>query len=64
MLSVLVSILVAIIIFGLLYWIITLIPLPEPFARIARAVCIIFFCLWLIFELLNLTGGIGHPLFR
>ena len=65
MLSLLVSILVACIIFGLIYWIITVIPLPAPFATIARVVCAVFFAVWLIYELLGLTGtGLGHPIFN
>ena len=61
MLSLLVSILVACIIFGLIYWILTVIPLPAPFAQIIRVVLIVIFCIWIIYILLGLTGSV-HPL--
>jgi hypothetical protein len=63
MLGLLVTILVMCIIFGLIWWIISVIPLPPPFARIAQVVCVVLFCLWLIYLILPLAGGgFGHPL--
>lgn len=64
MLSILVTILVMCIIFGLIWWIISLIPLPQPFGQIARVVIAVIFCIWLIYLLLPLANGIGHPLLR
>jgi hypothetical protein len=69
MLSLLVTVLIMCIVFGLLWWIFTLIPLPPPFAQIGRVVIVVIFCLWLIYLLLGLVGGgagfgIGHPLVR
>lgn len=63
MISLLVTILVMCIIFGLIWWIFTQIPLPAPFAQIARVVIVVIFCLILIYTLLPLAGGgFGHPL--
>ena len=65
MISLLVTILVMCIIFGLIWWIITIIPLPPPFAQVARVVCVVIFCIWLIYLLLPLAGGFGgHPYLR
>ena len=64
MISVLFTILIMCIIFGLIWWIITSIPLPQPFARIAQTVCVVIFCIWLIYLLLPLAGGIDHPFLR
>jgi hypothetical protein len=68
MLSLLITILVMCIIFGLIWWIFTQIPLPAPFAQIARVVVVVIFCIWLIYLLLPLAGGLGggfnHPLVR
>lgn len=64
MLSVLVSILVAAIIFGLIWYVLTMIPLPAPFPQVIRVICIVIFCLWLIYALLGLTGGVDHSLLR
>ena len=63
MLSLLVTILVMCIIFALIWWILTQLPLPAPFGRIAQVVCVVLFCLWLIYELLPLAGT-GHVLIR
>ena len=63
MLSLLVTILIMCLIFGLLWWVLSLIPLPEPFAAIARVVVAIIFSIWLISLLLPMTGY-SHPLLR
>lgn len=63
MLSILVSILVMCLVFGLIWWILSLIPLPAPFAQIARVVVAVIFCIWLIYLLVP-YAGFGHPLLR
>ena len=63
MISILVTVLVMAIIFGLIWWVLSVIPLPPPFGQIARVVCVVIFCLWLIYLLLPLAGGgFGRPL--
>ena len=63
--SVLVTILVMCIIFGLIWWVITMIPLPAPFAQVARVVIAVIFIIWMIYLLLPLAGGgFGHPYLR
>ena len=67
MISVLVTILVMCIIFGLIWWVITMIPLPAPFAQVARVVIAVIFIIWMIYLLLPLAGGgldFGHPYYR
>lgn len=64
MLSLLVSILIGCIVFGLLWWILTLIPMPAPFAQVARVVFAVIFAIWLIYTLLGFAGGVAHPLLR
>jgi len=67
MLSLLITILVMCIIFGLIWWILSIIPLPAPFGQIARVVVVVIFCIYLIYLLLSLTGtggGFGHPFVR
>lgn len=44
----LISLLITIIILGLLYWAVTLLPLPEPFRQIALVVFIIIAIVWLV----------------
>ena len=61
MISVLVTILVLCLIFGLIWWIITLIPLPAPFGQVARVVVAVLFLLIVLYELLPL---INHPMLR
>ena len=67
MLGLLVSILVACIVFSLIWWIVTVLPLPPPFAQIARVIVVVIFCLILIYMLLPLAAGFGglrHPLLQ
>jgi hypothetical protein len=59
MISLLVTILIMCLIFGLLWWVITLIPLPAPFAQVARVVCALIFVIWIIYLLLPMAS---HPL--
>ena len=59
MISLLVTILVSCIIFGLIWWILSLVPLPAPFGQIARVVVAVIFAIWLIYLLLGFTGGGG-----
>jgi len=60
MISVLVTILVLCLIAGLIWWILTLIPLPPPFAQVARMIVAVIFLIIVIYELLPLAGV--HPL--
>jgi phage-related holin len=48
-------------IFGLLTWLVQVIPLPEPFAKIARVVLAVVAVLIVISLLLNL---VGYPVLR
>ena len=66
MLGLLISILIMCLVFGLIWWIITLIPLPAPFAQVARVVIAIIFVIWLIYLLVPMIGGagFGHPFVR
>lgn len=65
MLSLLVTVLVMAIILGLIWWILTVLPLPAPIAQIIRVVVVVIFIVWLIYLLLPLAGGgFGHPFTR
>ena len=68
----LISLLVTIIILGLLYWAVTLLPLPEPFRQIALVVFIIIAIVYVVLNLeqaatwtpmliLVILLGIHHP---
>lgn len=51
----LISLLIFIIIFGLLYWCVTLLPIPQPFRNVALVILILI-C---IIVLLNSLGVVG-----
>jgi hypothetical protein len=59
--SILITLLVLCLIFGLVWWIITLIPLPAPFGRVAQVIVAVIFLIIVIYMLLPLAG---HPLLR
>ena len=63
MLSILVTILIMCLIFGLIWWIFTLIPLPAPFAQVARVVIAVIFVIYLIYLILPMAD-LGRPLIR
>lgn len=69
MIGTLISIIIALIILGVLWWavqqILPLIPLPEPFRRIVQVlllVVLVLIIIWVILELLG-AAGIGVPVF-
>lgn len=47
------SLLVMVIVFGVIYWIVTLLPLPEPFKKIAVIVVLVIFLLYMLMFLLG-----------
>lgn len=60
MIELLIWIVVLCIIFGLIYYIITLIPLPAPFKNIAMIAVLVIFLLVLLFALM---GQVPMPRF-
>lgn len=56
LINVLIWLLVFLVIAGVVYYILTLIPLPEPFKRIAMVVFLLIICLIALFKLLPLLG--------
>ena len=62
MINALVTILVLALLFGVVWWIVTaLLPLPEPFARVAQGVIALIFLLLIIGVFF---GGVELPRFR
>ena len=61
-----ISLLILCLIFGVIWWVLTLIPLPAPFGRVAQVVLAVIFLIVLIYMLLPLAGGFGghHPYLR
>lgn len=57
MIEILVTVLVVCLIVGVIYWIVTLLPIPTPFKQIAMAVCALILLIWL----LNVIGVFGSP---
>lgn len=60
MASVLVTLLIALVIASIVYWIVSMIPLPQPFKNIVLAVLGLIFLLWL----LSYFGIFGDSSFR
>ena len=59
----LISLLIAILVIGLLIWLIQMIPLPEPFRTVAIVIVAIIAIIWLLESLGGATGlGLRHPL--
>jgi hypothetical protein len=59
---VLVSLVIALILVALAYWIITKLPLPDPIPRIATVVIVVIFVIYLIYLLLPFAEGTGARL--
>jgi hypothetical protein len=71
MISALVTLIVYLVIFGILWWVVDFlignIPIQEPFSRFIRIAAVVIFALILISLLLNLVGvstGVDLPRLR
>ena len=56
MIGILISLLVLVLVFGIAWWIITLLPLPAPFGQIAQVLLLLILLLVLVAWLLPLAG--------
>ncbi|MGE0797297.1 MAG: hypothetical protein AB7G13_28795 [Lautropia sp.] len=61
--STLISLLILVLILGLIYWVITLIPLPPPFKTVALVVFAIIAILYLV-SMLGALPGLDLPRLR
>jgi hypothetical protein len=57
MLELLLTVVIGLLIIGLLWWIIQMLPLPEPFGRIAQVVIVVLAVIWLIYVLMGAMPG-------
>jgi hypothetical protein len=58
----LIQIVVALVIVGLILWVIQQIPMDPTIARIIRVIVIVVVCLWLLMLLVSIAGS-GFTLF-
>jgi hypothetical protein len=65
MIELLITVLIGLLIIGLLWWVVTMLPLPQPFAQIAQVVIVVLAVIWLIYVLMGVAGmGPGLSLRR
>jgi hypothetical protein len=62
MISLLISILVLALIIGILFWALTLLPIPQPFLNVIKFILVLICLIYL----LGLIPGVGysHPIYR
>lgn len=60
MIGLLIQLLIIVLVLGVAWWIINLIPLPPPFHAVAQVVIVIIALIWLI-SLLGGFAGWGGP---
>jgi hypothetical protein len=56
----LISLLIAVIVIGLLFYVLSLLPIPQPWLNIARVILIVIVIIWL----LGYVGLPGGPYWR
>ena len=64
MISMLVSLLILVLVVGVVFWILSMLPIPQPWLNVARAIIALIVLIWLISWLLPMSGGFGHPVLR
>ena len=58
--SIIITLIVYLIVLGLLYWLVSLIPLPDPFGQIVRVLFIILAVLVVLSAFGFISGGLPH----
>jgi multisubunit Na+/H+ antiporter MnhB subunit len=56
MIGFLITLLVIGLVVGLVWWVMDYLPVPEPFNKIIKLVCVVVFVIYVIYALL----GLGH----
>ena len=55
--DILFSLLIMVIVLGLIYWVVTLLPLPAPFRNIALVIVVVICLIWLLAFLFGAAPG-------
>ncbi len=58
--SIIITLIFYLIVLGLLYWLVSLIPLPDPFGRIVQVLFIILAVLVVLSAFGIVSGGLPH----
>jgi hypothetical protein len=58
MVSLLVSLLIIVIVGAIIYWLVTMLPIPQPFKNIVVVIVVLIMLVWLL-QMLGVLGG--HP---
>ncbi len=56
MISLLIMLLIVLLVVAIVFWILSLFPLPQPWLNVARAIVGLIFLIWLLGYMLPLTG--------
>ena len=59
--SFLISVIVALVIVGLVLWVVQQIPMDATIARLIRVIVIVVVVIWLLYLLMGVFGGGGFP---
>jgi hypothetical protein len=62
MISLLISLLILVLVISIIFWVLTMIPIPQPFANIVKVILVLICLIYL----LGMLPGVGyfHPLYR
>jgi hypothetical protein len=55
-----VTLIIAVLIAGVLYWLLTFLPIPEPFNRLAQGLIVIGLIFYIILTLWGARGALPH----
>jgi hypothetical protein len=59
MISLLITVILICLVVGIVFWLLTMLPIPQPFLNVIK-VCVVLICLLYV---LSLFAGFTHPLF-
>lgn len=61
MISLLITLIIVVIVVGVLFWILSMLPIPQPWLNVAKVLIALVLLIWLLSYLVPLSG---HPILR
>lgn len=61
MISLLITLIIVVIVVGVLFWILSMLPIPQPWLNVAKVLIALVLLIWLLSYLVPFAG---HPILR
>ena len=59
LISILISLIILCLVVGIIFWLLTLLPVPQPFMNVIKVCVVLIFLIYI----LGMFGGLVHPFY-